>query len=199
MVETAENTAGKADLASYRNPPWHDKGRGFVVRAVWHCVNAIFLQNPLNPSSKMKIALLRLFGARIGRNVLIKPSVNFKSPWKITIGDNTWIGERVWLDSVAEITIGSNVCISQDAYFCTGNHDWSDPSFGLMEHPITVENGVWIGCRATLLPGAYVSSHSVVCGGAVLSKKTEPYMIYAGNPAVAIKRRLIKEKARSSS
>jgi len=67
------------DLSRYKNPPWHDKGRGFVTRALWHCVNALLLQNPLNPSSGIKVRLLRLFGARIGRGVLLKPGINVKN------------------------------------------------------------------------------------------------------------------------
>lgn len=180
------------DLSAYRNPPTHDKGRSFAVRALWHCLNAVFLQNPLNPSSKLKIALLRLFGAKIGRGVLLKPGINVKSPWKVEIGDFAMIGERAWLDSVAPIAIGAHVCISQDAYLCTGNHDWTDPAFGLIEWPLVVEDGAWIGARATILPGARVGAHAVVAAGTVLSKTAEPYTIYAGNPAVAVKTREIR-------
>ncbi|HEV2472303.1 MAG TPA: WcaF family extracellular polysaccharide biosynthesis acetyltransferase [Chthonomonadales bacterium] len=183
------------DLSSYKNPPWHDKGRGFAVRSVWHLVNALFLQNPINPSSKLKIVLLRLFGARIGQGVIFKPSVNVKSPWLLEVGDHTWIGERVWLDSYFPIRIGSHVCVSQDAYLCTGNHDWTDPSFALKEGRIVIEDGAWIGARATLLPGAHVETHAVIAGGSVLSSVTEPYTIYAGNPAAPIKQRVIKRTA----
>jgi len=185
------------DLSRYRNPPWHDKGRGIVVRSVWHCVNALFFENSLNPSSGLKIALLKLFGAKIGHGVIIKPGVNIKHPWFLTLGDHTWIGERAWLDNTfAPITLGDNVCVSQGVYLCTGNHDWTDPAFGLLERPLTIEAGAWIGAGAKVLPGAQVASHSVVAGGAVLSKPTEPYMVYAGNPAAAIKKRVMKEGKR---
>ena len=188
------------DLSSYRNPPWHDKGRGIVVRSVWHCVNALFFENSLNPSSGLKIALLKLFGAKIGKGVIIKPSVNIKHPWFLTLGDNTWIGERAWLDNTfAHITIGSHICISQGAYLCTGNHDWTDPAFGLLERPLTIESGAWIGAGAKVLPGAVVASHSVITGGTVLSKPTEPYVVYAGNPATAIKRRVMREGKREKA
>ncbi len=183
------------DLGSYRNPPWHDKGRGIAVRVVWHFVNALFFENSLNPSSGLKIALLRLFGAKVGRGVIVKPGVNIKHPWFLTVGDNTWIGERVWLDNTfAPITLGPNVCLSQGVYLCTGNHDWTDPAFGLLERPLTIDAGAWIGAGAKVLPGARVASHAVVAGGAVLSKPTEPYTIYAGNPASAVKTRVIGEK-----
>lgn len=193
----AEQAPGQTpvDLSSYRNPPWHDKGRGIAVRVAWHFVNALFFENSLNPSSSLKIALLRLFGAKIGRGVIIKPGVNIKHPWFLTLGDNAWIGERAWLDNTfAPITLGDNVCVSQGVYLCTGNHDWTDPAFGLLERPLIIESGAWVGAGAKVLPGAQVASHVVVAGGAVLSKPTESYMIYAGNPAVAVKKRVITER-----
>ena len=182
------------DLSSYRNPPGHDKGRGIAVRVLWHFVNALFFENSLNPSSGLKIVLLKLFGAKIGTGVIVKPGVNIKHPWFLTIGDHTWIGERVWLDNTfAPITLGPNVCLSQGVYLCTGNHDWTDPAFGLLERPLTIEVGAWVGAGAKVLPGAFVANHSIVAAGAVLSKPTEPFMIYAGNPAQAVKRRVIRE------
>ena len=181
------------DLSRYRNPPGHNKGRGIVIRSLWHCVNAIFLENSLNPSSALKIGLLRLFGAKIGQGVIIKPSVNIKHPWFLEIGDHTWIGERAWLDNTfAPITLGSHVCLSQGVYLCTGNHDWSDPAFGLLERPLTIESGAWIGARASVLPGAHIAEHCVISGGSVISKPTEPFTIYAGNPAQPVKKRVIK-------
>ena len=182
---------GTTDLSRFDNS-WYSPGRGRLTRVVWHFMNALFLQSPLNPSSGLKARLLRAFGARIGRGVVLKPSLNVKYPWNLTVGDYSWIGEHVWLDSLAPIIIGSNVCISQGVYFCTGNHDWTDPAFGLVVKPIMVEDGAWVGARATLLPGVTVRSHSIVAAGGVLSGNTEPYMIYAGNPAVAVKERNIR-------
>jgi putative colanic acid biosynthesis acetyltransferase WcaF len=178
----------QVDLSRFGNS-WYNPGRGFLVRVVWHFVNALFLQNPLNPSSGLKVALLRLFGARIGRGVILKPSINIKYPWNLEIGDHSWIGENAWLDSLAPIRIGSNVCVSQGVYLCTGNHDWSDPSFGLIVRPIIVEDGAWVGARATLLPGVTLASHSIAAAGSVITRGTEPFMIYAGNPAQPMKRR----------
>jgi len=179
------------DLTRYNNSSFNP-GRGFLIRTVWHFVNAIFLQNALCPSSRIKIFLLRLFGAKIGQGVLLKPSINIKYPWNLEIGDHSWIGENAWLDSLAPVRIGSNVCISQGVYLCTGNHDWTDPAFGLIVKPIIIEDGAWVGARATVLPGVTIGSHSVVAAGAVITKDTEPYMIYSGNPAVKIKERVIR-------
>jgi putative colanic acid biosynthesis acetyltransferase WcaF len=161
------------------------------MRIIWFVVNALVLMNPLNPSSKSKVLILRLFGASIGNKVILKPGINVKYPWNIEIGNYSWIGERVWLDSITNIKIGCNTCISQGAYLCTGNHDWTDPTFSLQVEPITIEDGVWIGARVLVMPGVTVSSHSVIAAGSSLTKDTEPFMIYAGNPAVKIKKRNI--------
>jgi putative colanic acid biosynthesis acetyltransferase WcaF len=190
--EENERPQPTVDFSLYRNPPTQNKGASFPIRALWHVVNALFLQNPLNPSSKLKIGLLRLFGGKVGRGVIIKPGVNIKSPWRTEIGDYSMIGENAWLDSLTWIKIGRNVCISQGAYLCTGNHDWTDRAFALTEWTIVVEDGAWIGARANVLPGAYIATHSVIAAGSTISKRTEPYTIYAGNPAQPIKRRVIK-------
>lgn len=186
-------SSNRVDLSRF-SPGDYDPGRPFWLRSLWFLTNALCLQNPLNPSGKIKIALLRLFGAKIGAGVVMKPGVNIKSPWFLEIGDHCWIGENVWLDNLVPISIGKNVCVSQDAYFCTGNHDWSDPTFGYKLGEIHVEEGAWIGARATLLPGVRVASHSIVAAGAVLSKDTLPYTIYAGNPAAQIRQRIIRNE-----
>jgi len=165
-----------------------------MTRVLWHFVNALFLQNPLNPSSGLKVFLLRLFGARIGAGVVLKPSLNIKYPWKLEIGDYSWIGEGAWLDSLAEIRIGNHCCVSQGAYFCTGNHDWTDPAFGLIVKPITLEDGAWIGAKATVLPGVTVRENAIISAGSVIGRDTEPGMVYVGNPAEALKERKVGRK-----
>lgn len=166
---------------------------------LWYLTNALFLLNPLNPSSRLKVMVLRLFGARIGQGVVLKPGINVKYPWHLVLGDHAWIGEGVWLDNLAPITIGRHACVSQGAYLGTGNHDWTDPAFGLFVKPIVVEDGAWVGARATVLPGVTIRTHAVVAGGAVLSRDAEPYLIYAGNPAVAVKAREISGKSQPTA
>lgn len=179
------------DLSKYENPPDLNKGRNFAIRALWFLTNALILQNPFNPSSVLKITALRTFGAKIGRGCFLKPSINVKSPWFLSIGDHCFIGERVWIDSLAPVEIGNNVCLSQEVYICCGNHDWSHPAFAKSVKPIKIEDGVWIATRAIVMLGTTLRSHSVVCAGTVISKDTEPYMIYSGSPATPIKKRII--------
>lgn len=180
------------DLSKFDNS-WYQPGRGIFVRTLWHFINALLVQNHLNPSSGLKVKVLRIFGAKIGTGVVLKPGINVKYPWNLEIGDYSWIGENAWLDSLAPIKIGKNACISQGTYFCTGNHDWTDPAFGLIVKPIVVEDGAWVGARATVLPGVTIAENSIAAAGAVVTKDTEPFMIHAGNPAVKVKvRNLMK-------
>lgn len=181
-----------SDLSKFDNS-WYHPGRSICVRLLWHLTNAFFLQNPLNLSSGLKVFLLRLFGAKVGQGVVLKPAINVKYPWNIEIGDHSWIGEEAWLDSLGLIRIGNHCCISQGVYCCTGNHDWTDPAFGLIVKPIIIEDGAWIGARATVLPGVVVKSHSVITAGSVLAKDTEVYSVYAGNPAVKVTVRKMRE------
>lgn len=182
----------KVDLSTYDNSGFYP-GRHKMICIFWLLINSIVMQNPLVLSSKIKIMLLKLFGAKIGRGVVIKQGINVKYPWNLEIGDFSWIGENVWLDSLDKIIIGNNVCVSQGAYLCTGNHDWSDFSFGLITRSIVIDSGAWIGAKATLLPGVNIASHSVVAAGSVVSKNTDPFWIYAGNPAHKVKKRVITD------
>ena len=192
----ADAPEARVELARFSTGDY-SAGRSFPVRALWFLVNAYVLQNPANPSSAIKRMVLRAFGARIGRNVYLKPGINVKNPWLLEIGDDCWIGEGVWLDNLEPISIGANVCISQGAYLCTGNHDWTDPAMGYKLGAIRVEDGAWICTRATIMSGVTIGRNAVVGAGAVLSRDAEDGWIYAGNPAQKIKKR--KMRVRKSS
>lgn len=133
---------------------------------------------------------MRMFGARIGRGVVIKPGVHVKYPWRLVIGNHTWLGERCWIDNFVEVTIGSNVCISQGAYLCTGNHDWTDPAMGLVVKPITIADGAWVAAFSRIAPGVSIGEGSVVTLGSVLLTDAEPGGIYSGNPATKVRERI---------
>ena len=175
----------KTDLSHYDNS-WYNPGRR-LKRLIWYFINVLFFINPLNPFSGVKVFLLRLFGAKIGIGVNIKPSVSVKYPWLLEIGDYTWIGENVWIDNLAKVKIGCNVCISQGAMLLCGNHNYKKATFDLMIGNITIEDGSWICAQAKECPGIIVHTHAVLCVASIANRDLEAYKIYQGNPAKEVK------------
>lgn len=184
-------------LAHYDNS-WYHPGRSVLRRAAWFFLGQPLLHASWLPSASLRVGLLRLFGARIGRGVIIKPSVSVKYPWHLSVGDHCWIGEHAWIDNLTSVSIESNVCISQGAYLCTGNHDWSDPAFGLMIAPIHLSEGSWAGARCILAPGARLGRCAVASAGAVITGDVPDFAIYAGNPARFVKTRVIRSHSRNN-
>lgn len=182
------------ELARYDNS-WYKPGGSLLKRTLWFFVGQPLLRCSWIPSSAMRVALLRLFGARIGSGVVIKPSVEVKYPWHLIIGDHCWVGEHVWIDNLTRVQLGSNVCLSQGAYLCTGNHDWTDPHFGLMIAPIHLEDGAWAGAKCILSPGTTLGAGAIAGAGSVVSGNIPAYDIYAGNPARFVRRRVIRGTA----
>ena len=127
-----------------------DKGAGELKIITWYFINALLVRASWNPFMNIKIILLRAFGAKIGRGLVIKNNVTIKFPWKLTIGNNVWLGEQCWIDNLDYVTIGSNVCISQGALLLTGNHDYTNSSMPYRNAPITLEDGVWDKKRSYL-------------------------------------------------
>lgn len=177
------------DLSKYNNS-WYQPGNPFKVM-LWYFVNVLVLKNPLLPFSELKIFVLKLFGAKIGQEVVIKPCVNIKYPWKLSIGNYTWIGENVWIDNLDDVTIGNNVCISQGALLLCGNHNYKKATFDLMIGKIVLEDGVWIGAQSIVCGGVTCHSHAVLSVNSVATKHLESYSIYRGNPAEKIADRTI--------
>lgn len=180
----------KTDLSSFDNS-WYKPGNP-LKRAVWHLTSVVFFQNRLFPFSGIKVLMLKIFGAKIGLGVVIKPAVNIKYPWKLTVGDHCWIGENVWIDNLAQVSLGANSCLSQGAMLLCGNHNYAKSTFDLMTGKIILEDGVWIGAQSVVCPGITCSSHSILSVGSIATKNLDPYGIYQGNPAVKIKERSIE-------
>lgn len=181
----------KTDLSSFNNS-WYKPGGTVLGRVLWYFVNAAIM-NSWMPFSGIRIFWLKLFGAKVGKNVVIKPRVNIKYPWKLNIGNNVWIGESVWIDNLDMVSIGDNACISQGAMILCGNHDYTKTTFDLVVKPIRIEEGAWIGAKAVVCPGTYVRSHSLLTVGSVAVGVLDENGIYQGNPAVKIKERKISQ------
>ena len=176
------------NLAAYNNR-WYKPGP-ILKRFCWYWINIIFFKTGFFPFYSIKTFWLKVFGAKVGKAVLIKPFVNIKYPWLLELGDHIWIGENVWIDNLDKVSIGNNVCLSQGAFLLTGNHDYTKISFDLIVKPITLEAGVWIGANAIVCPGIVCSSHAVLTAGSVATSNLAAYGIYNGNPALKIKERV---------
>lgn len=175
-------------LSTFRNDDFY-RGASRLREFAWLIVSCVLVDGPI-PGSRWRAALLRAFGAQIGAGVVFKPRVRVKFPWRLEIGDNCWIGEDVWIDNLARVQIGCDVCISQGAYLGTGNHDWTSPSFDLITTGITIAPQCWVGARATVAPGTEMQEGAILGLGAVGSGRLESWTIYgAGAPALIGPRR----------
>ena len=179
----------KVSLSRFSNN-WYRPGSVFK-RILWYWVNLFFFQSYILPINTLKVFVLKLFGAKVGENCVIKPGVNIKYPWKLKLGNYVWIGEKVWIDNLDEVIIEDNCCVSQGALLLSGNHNYKSTRFDLIIKPIVLKEGVWIGAKSIVFQGVVCESHSVLALGSSLSSNMEPYSIYRGNPAVKIKDRVI--------
>jgi putative colanic acid biosynthesis acetyltransferase WcaF len=167
-------------------------GRSLITRALWYVVNALIFDSWFCPFYGPKRILLRCFGASIGRGVVIKPRVNIKRPWRLSVGDHSWIGEGVWIDNLASTTIGAHCCISQGTYLCGGNHDWYDVRFALRLAPISIADQCWIGAKSIVAPGVLIGEGTVTLLGSVVTEDTATWAIWGGNPAVRLRDRRVE-------
>ena len=180
-----------SDLASFKHQ-LHISLVDKLMYAFWLIFSNIFFLTNIPYPNSLKVFILRIFGAKIGKDVVIKPWVKIKLPWKLRIGNHVWLGESSWIDNISEITIDNHVCISQGALLLTGNHDYSKSSFDLISKPIHIEDGVWIGAKSTIVGGITIKSHCVIGIGVTILRDTEAYQVYRLNNALEIKERVIK-------
>jgi putative colanic acid biosynthesis acetyltransferase WcaF len=180
----------ETDLSTFDNS-WYKPGNKVKI-IIWYFVNICFILNPLFPFNKPRQWMLKLFGAKIGENVLLKPRISVKYPWKLEIGNNVWIGENVWIDNLGQVKIEDNACISQGAMLLCGNHNYKKSTFDLIVGNITIKKGAWVGAKSVVCPKVTIEEHSILAVNSVAVKSTLPYGIYQGNPAIKIRDRKIE-------
>ncbi|MFE5819637.1 putative colanic acid biosynthesis acetyltransferase [Streptomyces sp. NPDC056479] len=172
MADIAAPTAVGRSLRGFTGAGY-DKGRPLLVQAAWYAVlNLVFVKWWF--PARWRPVLLRAFGARIGRRVLIRHRVRVHWPWRLEVGDDVWIGEGAWLLNLERITIGSDVCVSQDALLCTGSHQRRTRTFEFDNGPIHLRPGAWIAARAVVLRGVTVGHGAVVGAAAVAHRDIAP-------------------------
>lgn len=162
-------------------PPWKE--------TLWYLTKVIFFLSALPYPRRLKLLLLRLFGAEVGEGVYIKPRVNIHMPWRLRIGDYAWIGEEVFVLNFESVDIGANSCISQRAFLCTGNHDYRDVHMGYRNKMIKIGDGAWVGAQVFVGPGVMIGDEAVITVGSVVTSDVPEGMVCGGNPCVPLRPR----------
>ena len=160
-----------------------DRGAPRWKRRLWVLVSSVFFQNPFPKASRFRAALLRAFGARIGKEVLFGSNVYISYPWRLVVGDHVWIGDDVGIQSMAQVTIESNVCVSRRCYLSTGSHDFRQENFGLKVAPILIRQGSWIAIGSQVVAGVTIGEGAVVSAGSVVLRDVPANCLVRGNPA----------------
>lgn len=176
------------DLSTFRVPPGF-RGASPVKVQLWWLVQASLFRWSPQVMYGWRRALLRLFGARIGKAVIIRPTATVTYPWKLSIGDFSWIGDDVVLYSLGELTIGAHSVISQRSYLCGGDHDYRDPSFPIRARGIRIEDQVWIASDVFVGPGTVIGEGAVIGARSAVIDNIPPMMVCVGSPARPIKPR----------
>jgi len=160
-----------------------DRGAPLWKEALWILVSCLWFETPFPFPSSWRRFWLRRFGAQVGRGVVIRSKVRITMPWRLSIGDYSWIGEETQLLTLARIDIGSHVCISQRAFLCTGSHDFRSLTFDLITRPIRIGNEAWIAAQSFVGPGVEIGRGTVVCAGSIVVRSLPEGVIARGNPA----------------
>ncbi|MCA9311195.1 MAG: WcaF family extracellular polysaccharide biosynthesis acetyltransferase [Phycisphaerales bacterium] len=170
--------------------PWTLKQK--IMRALWMLTGKPLFRFSFHNWYGFRNTLLRLFGAKVGADVRIRPSVHIEIPWHLTIASGATIGDNAILYSLGPITIGARTIISQYAHLCAGTHDYTDRRFPLLRPPITIGEDAWVGADTFVGPGVHVGKLSVLGARSSTYRSLEPGMVYVGNPAKPIKKRELK-------
>ena len=168
------------------------RGRSAIKVQLWWIANFWFFKLSPQVMYGWRRFLLRLFGAHIGKGVIIRPSVTVTYPWKVSIGDHSWIGDDVVLYSLGEIEIGSNVVISQKSYICAASHDYQKQDFPIWGKKITIEDECWLATDVYVAPGITIGRGTVVGARSSVFKDLPAGKVCVGSPAQVIKDRIVE-------
>lgn len=141
------------------------------------------------PGSFWRKIILKVFGSKIGKSCIFKPNLRITKPWNLSIGNNSWLGESLWIDNLDKVIIEDNVCLSQGVYLCTGNHNYKRLEFNLIKKPILIKEQSWICAKSIIGPGSIIMPGTVIKAGSTFSGKTIEGSVYSGSPATFIKKR----------
>jgi putative colanic acid biosynthesis acetyltransferase WcaF len=179
-------------LNTFKLPPNFRGRSGIIVQLWWVVQGSLFAMSPQFLYGWRRF-LLRIFGAEIGKSVIIRPSTKITYPWKVKIGDYSWIGDDVVLYSLGDIIIGKNTVISQKSYICTGAHDYSKNDFPIFAKKIIIDDECWLATDVFVSPGVTINKGSVVGARSTVLKDLDSNSVYVGSPARFIKKRKIEQ------
>ncbi len=175
------------ELEKFSNRDFN-RGASRIWEFSWYIVRAFFFLTPIPLPSAVRTFWLRIFGATIGQGVVVRGGVNISFPWRLKLANNVWLGDQVTILSLASVEIESDVCISQQAFLCTGSHDFKDQKFGLITKPIKIEHAAWIAARCFIGPGVTIGRGAVCAAGSIIMTSVHPLVLVAGNPAAQVRK-----------
>lgn len=176
------------DLSEYRNPK-DFRGKSKLYVQLWWIVYALLFRPSPQVFYGWRRFLLKLFGAQIGKGVLLRPTAQITYPWKLNIGDYSWIGDEVVLYSLGNINVGSHTVISQRCYICTGTHDYNETNFPIYANEINIEDQCWLATDVFVSPGVTIKSGTVVGARSTVMNDLNSFSVYVGSPAKFLKNR----------
>jgi putative colanic acid biosynthesis acetyltransferase WcaF len=179
------------DLSRFQLPPGA-RGRPAWFVQLWWLAQTLFFRTSPQALFGWRRFLLRLFGARIGKKVLIRPSATVTYPWKVTIGDYSWIGDDAVIYSLSDVTIGSHTVVSQRTYLCAASHDYARASFDNLPGPIRIGDQVWIAADVFVGPGVTVGDGCLVGARSAVFHDLPAGMMCYGSPAKPVKPRPVE-------
>ncbi len=181
------------DLSRFSLPLGFRKRNPVVVQLWWLVQASLFRCSPQFLYGWRRF-LLRSFGARIGKNVLVRPTARVQFPWNLVIGDWSWIGDDVVLYNLAQIWIGEHVVVSQRSYICSGSHDWKREDFAITASPVSIKREAWVAADCFVGPGVTIGEGTVIGARSSVLHDMPPGMICFGSPAIPIKTRKAEQQ-----
>jgi putative colanic acid biosynthesis acetyltransferase WcaF len=180
-------------LSEFDSSEGFSRGRPKFVEALWYISKMLFFLTPFPWPVNLKVFILKIFGASIGRGCNIQPEVSIHFPWKLELGDDCWIGKQTEIHNMEKIIIEDNVAIAHRVFITSGSHDYSLARHPYRNKSTVIRSNVWITSCAFIGPGVEIGEGCVIFPGAVVTKKTEPWKLIGGNPAQVIGERKIKD------
>lgn len=188
MVTQKSGKAVIQELSSFTLPKGFRGRPGWFVQ-LWWLIQATFFRWSPQFMYGWRAMLLRIFGAKVGIGVIIRPTVSITYPWKVEIGDYAWIGDQAVLYSLGEIKIGAHSVVSQRSYLCAGDHDYAKTDFPIRGARIVIGEEVWVAADVFIAPGVTIGNGAVIGARSSVFEDMPHEMVCLGYPCKPIKPR----------